>query len=169
LLERREFERVNPSLTPGLTWVRPDELQPGVILLADRANPLLFTRGLGTDYRRQLGQPYHEYRLGPQFPWRRADAGWWRLVLNLRSGVLEEFSPETPPTMEACDEPPREMVFVWQDSPDDELLVSDANTGETFYIPPNQVAQNATWRVNPYELLRVQFWAGQPVWVWGPV
>ncbi len=169
LLERHEFERVTPSPTPGLTWVRPDELQPGIILLADRANPLLFTRGLGTDYRYQVGYPHQEYRLGPQFSWRRENTGVWRQVLNLRTGDLEEFSPRTPPMMEACDEPAREMMFDWQDSPDDELLISDADTGESYYIPPNQVAHNAAWRMHPSDLLRVQFWASQPVWVWGPV
>jgi hypothetical protein len=168
MIERRAFERLNPPLAPGLTWVRPDELQPGIALMSDPTNPLLVTRGLGVEHRDLYG-PRHDYRLAPQFAWRRADAGWWRQVLNLGTGLLEEFSPKSPPVQEALDEPPREMLFVWQESPDDELLISDADTGETLHIPPNHVAHNATWRVHPYELLRVQFWAGQPVWVWGPV
>ena len=69
----------------------------------------------------------------------------------------------------ALDEPPHELLFVGQASPDDEMFVSDPSSGETFRMPPNQVAHNAAWQVYPYTLVRVQFSAGQPVWVWGGV
>ena len=49
------------------------------------------------------------------------------------------------------------------------MFVSDPSSGETFRMPPNQVAHNAAWQVYPYTLVRVQFSAGQPVWVWGGV
>ncbi|MFO0798548.1 MAG: hypothetical protein U0804_13815 [Gemmataceae bacterium] len=191
MIERREFELLNPPPGPGRTWVRPHELQPGVVLTADPARPLLLTRGVGVEYR---GHPHVEYRLARQFPWRRADHdGWWRQVLNLSTGKLEEFAP--PPARSPTDlgikwqpvrdpwgldlpdrrwattalnDPPRPMFFVWQNSPDDEMLITDADTGETFHIPPNQVASGATWRVHPYTPVRVQFWDGRPVWVWGP-
>lgn len=76
--------------------------------------------------------------------------------------------PERRRALPALDEPPREMLYVWRSSHDDDTLIADADTGETFYVPPNQVAHNAMWGRHDYELLRVQFWAGQPVWIWGP-
>jgi len=193
MVERREFERLNPPPAAGQTWVRLYEPQPGVMLSSDGGGPLLFTCGLGVAYRGEPGHPHREYRLAPQFPWRRGD-GYFRQVLNLTTNELQEFTmpsvhskrhraksmeeyrrgswalmPDWQQAVAAVDEPPREMLYVWRDPQDGEVLIADMDMGETFHIPPNQVAYNASWSMHPYDLLRVQFWGGQPVWVWGPV
>lgn len=66
------------------------------------------------------------------------------------------------------DEPPRELLYVWWDAPDDDMLLTDADTAETFHLPPNQIAEQAVWRVFPHTPMRVQCWADRPVWVCGP-
>jgi hypothetical protein len=165
-VERRAFEARHPSPSPNRTWIRTHELRNGMILLRTEG-PLL----LETISGHRVRGGWVEYRNATDLPWRRfCGDGWWRAVTNLATRVRSEVYIPDGELLEAAAGLDRVMTYIWRDHPDSDMLVLDPDTDQTYFIPSNRVSGDAyqPGKLHPDQPIRVQWWEGEPVWVWGP-
>ena len=166
LIERREFERRNPPPKPNRTWVRAWEIRPGMILFPE-GRPVLLVNPAATSELRARGGPV-SYRNAPDLPWHDGRQR-WHLAADLTTRARKEFTFDEKALHEAADGLGRVMTYVWRDGPDDDMSILDADTNATYHFPPDRVSGDihAPGGLHGYESVRVQWWEGEPVWVWG--
>lgn len=170
LEERRRFEAEHPPPSPNRTWIREWELREGMILLLDDSSAVL----LSTPKREvQIENMEMKYRNRPDLPWhlgKLQEEGWWRLVTSLQTRKQSERFMTKDEVFEVADGMNREMNFLWWNGPDDEMLVQDPDTMNTFFIPPSRVSWDfLSVPVHTESQIRVQWWGGEPLWAWGAV
>jgi hypothetical protein len=126
---------------------------------------------LGTASHHRLRGTRAEYRNATDLPWHRLseDGRWWA-VTNLATRVRSEVYVGAGELLQAADGHDRGMTYLWRADRESDLLILDPDTDETYSIPPDRVSSDAyeTGSLNPGQPIRVQWWEGEPVWVWGP-
>jgi hypothetical protein len=164
-IERRAFEAEHPAPQPNRTWIRTCELREGMILLR-AAKPVLLET---TSSNRARREP-REHSNAVKQPRRPCDEhGAWRSVTDLATGARSEIYVSKGEMHQVADGFDRVMTYIWRDNLNDDLLVLDPATEQTMFLPMRRVSHDAEepGRLHSEQPIRVQWWEGEPVWVWG--
>jgi hypothetical protein len=120
-----------------------------------------------------------EWRFAGDMPWHAlysGDIDHLKLVSDLGTGRRFELRVDEGEIVEVLDTPDRVMTCVWWNAPDEEMLIRDDESNQTYFIPPERVSSdigesNQLYFIGVGEAdtpVRVQWWEGRPLWVWGP-
>jgi len=169
LVERRRFEDEHRSPDRQQTWLRGWELRAGMILLLPGQTELLLTesapeiriRDNSVEYRNRTSLPWHGSDLSE-------DGQWW-VATSLRAKEQPEVLIRRNAIITAADGGTRIMTFLYWNG-DDDMLIQDNESHDTFFVPADRVSWDflAVWPQNVDSQIRVQWWDGAPIWVWGP-
>jgi hypothetical protein len=125
---------------------------------------------LGTISAHRVRGGWAEYRNATNLPWHgfSEDGRWWAVTdLSAREG--SEIYVRDTELLQAADGLDRVMTCIRR-GPDGDMLVLDPATDETYFLAASRVSSDACepgW-LKRGQPIRVQWWQGEPVWVWGP-